>query len=51
MIERILLLASFFIFLAVAVEAKIKSNLGLFIVITGLIIGILDLIYVLMQYF
>lgn len=50
MIARILLLASFFVFLAVAAEAKVKSKLGLFIVITGLIIGILNLIYVLMQY-
>jgi len=50
LIARILLLASFFVFLAVATEAKVKSKLGLFIVITGLIIGILNLIYVLMTY-
>ncbi len=49
MIANILLIASFLVFLAVAIEAKIKSKLGLFIVITGLIIGILDLIFVLIQ--
>lgn len=49
MISKILLLASFFIFLAVAVEAKVKSNLGFFIVVTGLIVGILNLIVVLLQ--
>jgi len=49
LIANILLIASFLVFLAVAIEAKIKSKLGLFIVITGLIIGILDLIFVLIQ--
>lgn len=49
MIANILLIASFLVFLAVAVEAKIKSKLGLFIVSIGLIIGILDLIFVLIQ--
>jgi len=49
LIANILLIASFFVFLAVAVEAKIKSDLGFFIVATGLIIGILDLLYVLIQ--
>jgi len=49
LIQNILLVASFFIFLAVAVEAKVKSDLGFFIIITGLIIGILDLLYVLLQ--
>lgn len=46
MLEKILLLASFFVLLAVATEAKIKSGLGFFIVATGLIIGILNLVYV-----
>jgi hypothetical protein len=41
--------ASFFILLAVAVEAKVKSKLGLFIVIIGLIVGILDLIFAVLQ--
>jgi hypothetical protein len=48
---NILLIASFFVLLAVAVEAKVKSKLGLFIVLSGLLIGILDLIYVLIQVF
>ena len=51
MIENILLIASFFVFLAVAVEAKVKSKLGFFIVTTGLVIGVLDLIFVLLQVF
>jgi len=51
LIGNILLIASFFVFLAVAVEVKVKSKLGLFIVTTGLMIGILDLIYVLLQVF
>jgi hypothetical protein len=41
--------ASFFILLAVAVEAKVKSKLGLFIVIIGLIVGVLDLIIAVLQ--
>jgi hypothetical protein len=49
LIAKILLLASFFVFLAVAAEAKVRSGLGLFIVVTGLIIGILNLIYVLLS--
>ena len=48
MIAKILLLASFFVFLAVATEAKIRSGLGFFIVVTGLIIGIMNLFYVLL---
>jgi len=51
LIEKILLLASFFLFLAVAAEAKVKSKLGLLIIITGLIVGIINLIYVLLQSF
>jgi len=47
----ILLIASFFVLLAVAVEAKVRSRLGVFIVTTGLLIGILDLIYILLQVF
>jgi len=51
LIAKILLLASFFMFLAVAAEAKVKSNLGFFIVVAGLIIGLLNLIYVLLSTF
>jgi hypothetical protein len=50
MIANILLVASFLVFLAVAVYAKVKSKLGSFVVLTGLFIGILNLIYVLLQY-
>ncbi|MEM5793261.1 MAG: hypothetical protein QXY45_02790 [Candidatus Aenigmatarchaeota archaeon] len=49
MIEIILLLASFLVLLAVGLEAKIKSGLGKFIVITGLLVGVVDLIYVLIK--
>ena len=49
MIESILLIASFLVFVAVALYAKVRSGLGIFIVLTGLIIGILNLIYVVMQ--
>ena len=49
MIEKVLLVASFLVFLAVAVEAKIKSKLGLFIVLSGLLIGILDIAYVIIK--
>ena len=49
MIEIILLLASFFVFLAVALEAKVKSNLGRFIVYTGLLVGAVNLIYVIIK--
>jgi len=49
LISQILLVASFFILLAVAVEAKVKSKLGLFIVIIGLIVGVLDLIFAVLQ--
>jgi len=48
-IEKILLLASFLLFLAVAVEAKVRSRLGLFIVISGLVVGFLSLFYLLIQ--
>lgn len=49
MIEIILLLASFFVLLAVALEAKVKSDLGRFIILTGLLVGIVDLIYVIIK--
>ena len=46
MIVEILLIANFLLFLALALEAKIKSKIGFFIVMTGLIVGIIDLIFV-----
>ena len=49
MIEIILLIASFLVFLAVALEAKVKSGLGKFIVLTGLLVGVIDLIYVIVK--
>ncbi len=49
MIEMILLIASFLILLAVALEAKVKSGLGKFIVLTALLVGVVDLIYVLVK--
>jgi len=49
MMEIILLIANFLIILAVAIEAKVKSNLGKFIVATGLLVGVVDLIYVLVK--
>jgi len=49
MIEMVLLIASFLVFLAVALEAKIKSDLGRFIVYTGLLAGVVDLIYVIVK--
>jgi len=45
-IVEILLIANFLLFLALALEAKIKSKIGFFIVMTGLIVGIIDLIFV-----
>lgn len=49
MIENVLLIASFLVLMAVALEAKVKSNLGRFIVITGLLVGVVDLIYVIVN--
>ena len=49
MIEIILLLASFLVLLAVALEAKVKSDLGRFIVFTGLLVGAVDLVYVMVK--
>ncbi|MBD3155204.1 MAG: hypothetical protein GF368_00935 [Candidatus Aenigmarchaeota archaeon] len=49
MIEIILLIASFLVLGAVALEAKVKSNLGKFIVLTGLLVGVVDLIYVIVK--
>ncbi|MHA1860416.1 MAG: hypothetical protein ACTSVF_04895 [Candidatus Asgardarchaeia archaeon] len=50
MLEKILLISSFLVLMATALEAKIKSNLGFFIVLSGLLIGILDLLYVLLTF-
>ena len=49
MIEIILLLASFLVLVAVALEAKVKSKLGMFIVYTGLLVGVVDLIYAIVK--
>ena len=49
MIELVLLFSSFLILLAVALEAKVKSGLGKFIVLTGLLVGVVDLIYVIIK--
>ena len=49
MIETVLLLSSFFVLLAVAFEAKVKSDLGRFIVLTGLLVGVVDLIFVIVK--
>jgi uncharacterized membrane protein YecN with MAPEG domain len=49
MIELILLAASFLVLFAVVLEAKIKSKLGMFIAYTGLLVGVVDLIYVIIK--
>jgi len=49
MIQNVLLVASFLVLVAVALEAKVKSALGKFIVLTGLLVGLLDLIYVIVN--
>lgn len=49
MFGNILLIASFLIFMAVVMEAKIKSDLGFFITAGGFIVGILNLLYVIAQ--
>jgi len=49
MIDIVLLISSFFVLLAVALEAKVKSGLGKFIVLTGLLVGVVDLIYVIVK--
>ena len=49
MIEIVLLLASFLVLLAVALEAKVKSGLGKFIILTGLLVGVVDLVYVIVK--
>lgn len=49
MITESLLLASFLILMAVAVEAKVKSKTGFFIVSVCVIVGIMDLILAVFQ--
>lgn len=49
MFTEILLIANFLLFLALALEAKIRSKIGFFIVFSGLIIGIIDIIFVLIS--
>ena len=46
---ELLLIANFLIFMALAMEAKIRSRIGFFIVLSGIIIGIIDLIFVLLS--
>jgi hypothetical protein len=48
MLTEILLIANFLLFVALVLEAKVRSKLGYFIVLTGLIIGIVDLIFALL---
>lgn len=50
MIEKALLISSFLIFLSVALEAKVRSRLGFFIVTSGLVIGLINLAYVLLSF-
>ena len=49
MIEQALLVASFLVFLAIAIYAKVRSKLGVFIVLTGLLLGLINVVYVLLQ--
>ena len=49
MIDLVLMFASFLVLVAVALEAKVKSGLGRFIVLTGLLVGVVDLIYVILK--
>ncbi|MBU5689980.1 MAG: hypothetical protein QXM68_02180 [Candidatus Aenigmatarchaeota archaeon] len=46
---ELLLIANFLLFLAIALEAKIRSKTGYFIVLTGMLIGIIDLVFVLLS--
>lgn len=48
MLTEILLIANFLLFVAIVLEAKIRSKLGYFIVLSGLVIGIVDLIFALL---
>lgn len=47
MLTEVLLLANFLLFVSIVLEAKIRSRLGYFIVMTGVVLGIIDLIYAL----
>lgn len=47
MLTEILLIANFLLFVALAMEAKIRSKLGYYIVFSGVIIGVIDLIFAL----
>ena len=46
-LTEMLLLANFLLFLSIVLEAKIRSRLGYFIVLGGIVIGLVDLVYAL----
>ncbi len=50
-LTELLLIANFLVFISIILEAKIRSKLGYFIVITGVVIGIVDLLYALFLLF
>ena len=44
---ELLLVANFLLLLSIVLEAKVRSRLGYLIVLTGVIIGLVDLLYAL----
>lgn len=50
-LAEVLLIANFLIFLSIILEAKIRSRLGYFIVLSGIVIGFVDLAYALFLLF
>ena len=48
-VANILLLASFFILMAVVLEAKVRARLGFFIASTSFIVAILNALYLIAQ--
>ena len=49
MLTEILLISNVMLFLALALEAKIRSKIGFVIVVSGLMIGVVDIIFVLLS--
>ncbi|MBU5688245.1 MAG: hypothetical protein QXJ06_01540 [Candidatus Aenigmatarchaeota archaeon] len=49
MIIEILLLANALIFLALSLEAKVRSKIGFAIVVSGLIIGFIDILVIVLS--
>ncbi|MEM5777649.1 MAG: hypothetical protein QXJ06_04360 [Candidatus Aenigmatarchaeota archaeon] len=49
MILEILLLANALIFLALSLEAKVRSKIGFAIVVSGLIIGFVDILVIILS--